>query len=63
MCSVLDGSGYDMAIALIAREVLSSIDWLAVAPETAAQLLLSSVRPEIVSAFTNEGANQQAQER
>lgn len=52
--AILDGSGYDMAPALMAWEIIRSTDWLAVTPDPVAQLLAFSRRSSTVFVLTNE---------
>lgn len=63
VCAILDGSGYDIATAIVAWEVMRSVEWLVLTPEHVAQLLLFTMRFRTVSDYTIEGSTRIVQER
>lgn len=56
VCAILDGSGYNIATAVIACKVMRSPDWLAVLPKPVSQRLTLSMRFGSVSVFTIKAA-------
>lgn len=56
VCAILDGRGHDTATALMAWEVMGSIDWLALTPEPVVVLLSFSMGSVTVFASSIEGA-------
>lgn len=59
---ILDGADYDMATAIMAWELVRSIEWMAVRSDTAAQLLSLLMGSNNISIFAIDGATRLLQD-